>query len=121
MLLHYKSTNDIANAAETKHLLDSIEKKCPTLMRFITPVALKVTPLMKGIGNSIAEAKKDRWVIAASMSAHAAFAGAVGRHSRWFTGCECHDYIWTMPNTSEKETQRTQPFLRKPYVRGYNE
>ena len=57
-------------------------------------------------GRTLAEAKKDRWVIAATMSAHAAFAEAVGRHSRWFTACDCHDYIWTMPNTSEKEKQR---------------
>ena len=64
-------------------------------------------------GRILAAATADRLVIAATMSAHAAFAGAVGEHARWFTGCVCHDYIWMKPRVSDQKKQRTHPFLRK--------
>ena len=44
----------------------------------------------------IEELQRDPKTYAAKVEAHACFSSAVGRESRWMTGCKCHDHIWKL-------------------------
>ena len=43
--------------------------------------------------------------VAAEMEGHAVFSRAIGICARWFTGCSCHDHIWSAKISDHKKQQ----------------
>eukprot|EP00975_Prorocentrum_lima_P057025 11964811-Prorocentrum_lima.AAC.1 len=56
------------------------------------------------------KAKERRCEVAAMTEGFAAFSKAVGDVSGWFTGCKCHDHIWT---SSKSEQMKQNAFKRE--------
>ena len=52
------------------------------------------------------EAQKSLDVISCRCEAIAVFSHVVGSISRWFTGCRCHDYIWTQPTSDDAKQKQ---------------
>ena len=49
--------------------------------------------------DTLASAKRDVDNFAMQCHVFAAVSRSVGREARWFTGCRCHDHIWTLQKT----------------------
>lgn len=55
---------------------------------------------------TLEKAQKDLDVISCRCEAFAVFSHGVGAVPRWFTGCRCHDYIWTQPITDRAKQKQ---------------
>ena len=53
-----------------------------------------ITPQVAQLLASVRTSGDVPW-LSASSEAHAVFSRAVGAAVRWWSGCECHDHIWT--------------------------
>jgi len=51
------------------------------------------------------DAKPHACKICAEVEAHWVFSNSVGQAHRWFTGCRCHDHIWTDTTLSDLQKQ----------------
>ena len=56
----------------------------------------------------IKEAKQDKHKLATIVEAFHVFSRQVGRETRWFGGCCCHDHIWRKPLTDQAKLRLFQ-------------
>ncbi len=78
LLLHFDIVKMRASEEEARREVTSIDPKCLRKLEL---------------------AKQQRQSLIADAEAFNIFSKNVGRASRWFTGCKCHDHIWTADAT----------------------
>ena len=64
--------------------------------------------------SKIAGIKGDWRRLSALCEAYRVFCKAAGREARWFTGCSCHDHIWTSDKSQKQKLKLFRQTLQPP-------